>query len=54
MRLLLLLVIATFELTTMRSASAQSFIDVPDDHWAAAWIENLATEGITAVFCIER
>ena len=24
------------------------FADVPDDFWAAAWIEQLAAEGITA------
>ncbi|MBL0344334.1 S-layer homology domain-containing protein [Candidatus Villigracilis affinis] len=24
------------------------FSDVPTDYWAAAWIEQLATEGITA------
>jgi hypothetical protein len=24
------------------------FEDVPTDHWAAAWIERLAAEGITA------
>jgi hypothetical protein len=24
------------------------FLDVPTNHWAAAWIERLAAEGITA------
>jgi hypothetical protein len=28
-------------------ASGTVFNDVPIDHWAAAWIEQLATDGIT-------
>ncbi len=29
-------------------ATGTMFADVPQDHWAAAWIEQLATEGITS------
>lgn len=32
---------------TPPAASGNIFLDVPISHWAAAWIENLAAEGIT-------
>jgi len=48
MRLLILLVLSIFEITSMRSALAQSFTDVPVDHWAASFIETLASNGVTA------
>ena len=33
---------------TPPAATGTAFADVPADHWAAAWIEQLVTEGITA------
>ena len=48
MRLSILLVLSVFEIASMRSALAQSFADVPVDHWAATFIETLASNGVTA------
>ena len=43
-----LLIVSAFEIASMRSALAQSFTDVPVDHWAASFIEILASNGVTA------